>query len=196
MSLTTKSSARTRPTDGSPSPTTTLSVNAMRALAVLRISLGFVFLWAFVDKLFGLHYSTPTARAWIHGGSPTKGFLASVEVGPLQSTFHSIAGAGWADWMFMIGLLGIGVALIAGIGLRIAAVCGVALLALMWLAEYPPAQHTSGGAPSQSTNPFMDYHAIYAVGVVAVALCDAGSTWGLGGWWARQPLVERHAWLR
>ena len=51
------------------------------SLGVLRVSMGFVFLWAFLDKAFGLHYSTPPSKAWIHGGSPTKGFLKSVDVG-------------------------------------------------------------------------------------------------------------------
>ena len=45
------------------------------ALILLRLALGVEFLWAFVDKLFGLGYSTPSARAWLNGGSPTKGFL-------------------------------------------------------------------------------------------------------------------------
>lgn len=31
----------------------------------------------------------------------------------MESTFHSWAGDAWADWQFMFGLLGIGVALIA-----------------------------------------------------------------------------------
>jgi thiosulfate dehydrogenase [quinone] large subunit len=56
-----------------------------RALGVLRIVMGLTFLWAFVDKMFGLGYATSPAQAWIHGGSPTKGFLAHVEVGPFQS---------------------------------------------------------------------------------------------------------------
>ncbi len=78
-------------------PGSMLSSTAARALAALRICTGFLFLWAFLDKTFGLHYSTPTARAWINGGSPTGGFLNNVGVGPLQSAFHSIAGTGWAD---------------------------------------------------------------------------------------------------
>src|SRR6186713_867118 len=104
-------------------PGSMLTRNAAKALAVLRISTGFVFLWAFLDKTFGFGYATPSAKAWIHGGSPTKGFLSSVEVGPgwLQTFFHNIAGDPWANWLFMLGLLGIGVALILGIGLRIAA---------------------------------------------------------------------------
>jgi thiosulfate dehydrogenase [quinone] large subunit len=149
-------------------------------LAVLRISMGFVFLWAFLDKTFGLHYATPSARAWIHGGSPAKGFLSSVAVGPFQHFFHSIAGDAWADWLFMLGLLGIGLALILGVGVRLAAIAGVILLALMWFAEFPLAQHTSAGAPTMSTNPLVDYHFIYAVVLVVLAETNAGRIWGLG----------------
>ena len=52
-----------------------LTHTAAKALAVLRVATGFVFLWAFLDKTFGLGYSTPSAKAWIHSGSPTLGFL-------------------------------------------------------------------------------------------------------------------------
>jgi thiosulfate dehydrogenase (quinone) large subunit len=87
-----------------------ITARAARFLAVFRVVVGLEFLWAFADKTFGLGYATPAARAWINGGSPTKGFLSGVAVGPLASTFHTIAGAAWADWLFMAGLLGIGVA--------------------------------------------------------------------------------------
>ncbi|MDT4972397.1 MAG: thiosulfate dehydrogenase (quinone) large subunit, partial [Pseudonocardiales bacterium] len=83
-----------------------MTSTAAKTLAVLRVATGFVFLWAFLDKTFGLNYATPSAKAWINGGSPTTGFLAHVEVGPFQSFFHSIAGSGWANWSFMLGLLG------------------------------------------------------------------------------------------
>src|SRR3954451_17740966 len=85
-------------------PGAMLTPTAAKALAVLRIAVGFVFLWAFFDKTFGLGYATPAARAWVNGGSPTKGFLSAVHAGPFQSTFHSMAGSGWADWLFMLGL--------------------------------------------------------------------------------------------
>ncbi|MGX4694033.1 hypothetical protein [Streptomyces sp. JNUCC 63] len=165
------------------------------ALAGLRMLLGFVFLWAFLDKTFGFGYATPSGKGWIDGGSPTKGFLGSVATGPMESVFHSWAGAVWADWLFMLGLLGIGVALIAGIGLRLAAVAGTAMMALMWMAEWPPAQHLSDGSPSMSTNPFADYHLLYAVALIALAAAGAGATWGLGRLWARLPFVSRNRWL-
>jgi thiosulfate dehydrogenase [quinone] large subunit len=165
------------------------------ALAGVRVLLGFVFLWAFLDKTFGFGYATPSGRGWLDGGSPTKGFLGSVAVGPMESTFHAWAGATWADWLFMLGLLGLGVALIAGIGLRIAAVAGTAMMALMWMAEWPPARHLSDGSASMSSNPFVDYHLVYAVALIALAATGAGATWGLGRLWARLPFVSRNRWL-
>jgi thiosulfate dehydrogenase [quinone] large subunit len=176
-------------------PGSMLTRTAAQVLAVLRYATGFVFLWAFVDKTFGWGYATPSARAWIHGGSPTKGFLASVDVGPLQGFFHGIAGTWYADGLFMVGLLGIGVALMAGVGLRIAAVSGTVMMAMMWLAEFPIAQHTAKGAASGSTNPLTDYHFVYAVVVVVLAAAYAGHTWGLGRRWARLPFVQAHRWL-
>ncbi|MFR0355903.1 hypothetical protein [Streptomyces sediminimaris] len=169
---------------------------AARALASLRVLTGFVFLWAFLDKTFGLGYATASGKGWVDGGSPTKGFLSSVAAGPMQSTFHSWAGDTWADWLFMLGLLGIGAAVMTGVALRPAAVAGTAMMALMWMAEWPPAKHLADGSPSMSTNPFADYHVIYAVVLIAVAAAAAGTTWGLGRWWAGLPVVRDHAWLR
>ncbi|MFF0223997.1 hypothetical protein [Streptomyces sp. NPDC004629] len=166
------------------------------ALASLRILTGFVFLWAFLDKTFGLGYATASGKGWMDGGSPTKGFLSSVAAGPMASTFHSWAGAGWADWLFMLGLLGVGAAVMAGVALRPAAVAGTAMMALMWIAEWPPARHLSDGSPTMSTNPFVDYHVIYAVALIAVAVAGAGATWGLGRLWGGLPVVRDRAWLR
>jgi thiosulfate dehydrogenase [quinone] large subunit len=64
------------------------------------------------------------------------------------------------------------------------------------LAEFPLAQHASAGAPSGSTNPFADYHYIYAVVLVVLALTGAGRMWGLGQLWAARPFIRRHPWLR
>ena len=172
-----------------------ITAGAAKFLAAFRVVLGFEFLWAFLDKTFGFGYATPAARAWINGGSPTKGFLSNVTVGPFESTFHAWAGATWADWTFMVGLLAIGVALILGIGLRISAVSGTLMMLLMWAAEWPLAKLTSAGEPSMSTNPFVDYHIIYALALIALALTFAGHTWGLGKRWAKLPLVARNRWL-
>jgi thiosulfate dehydrogenase [quinone] large subunit len=154
-------------------------------LAALRLSLGWVFLWAFLDKTFGLGRATPAEGAWIDGGSPTEGFLANAPTGPFADTFNSIAGAAWADWLFMIGLAGIGVALILGIGMRIAAVAGAVMLVLMWAAVLPPAN-----------NPFMDDHLIYAMVLFLLASLHAGDVLGLGRQWKSLGIVKRAPVLR
>ena len=152
--------------------------------AALRLSLGWVFLWAFVDKLFGLGFATPAKNAWIDGGSPTKGFLSNA-TGPFEGFYRGIAGDAWADWLFMIGLAGIGLALVLGIGMRIAAAAGALLLVLMWTAVLP-----------LENNPFMDDHLVYALVLVGLALVGAGHTVGLGSRWERLAVVDRHSWLK
>jgi thiosulfate dehydrogenase [quinone] large subunit len=186
----------TRPATGTtPARGTVVTAATAKFLAVVRVAIGFVFLWAFLDKTFGFGYATPSARAWIHGGSPTKGFLSNVAVGPFESTFHSWAGAAWADWLFMLALAGVGIALTLGVALRIAAASGTVLMLLMWAAEWPLAKMTSAGEPSMSTNPIVDYHIVYALVLIAVALLYAGNTWGLGKLWAKLPFVQRNHWL-
>jgi thiosulfate dehydrogenase [quinone] large subunit len=157
---------------------------ARGVFAALRVVLGFTFFWAFLDKLFGLGYATPSERAWVNGGSPTKGFLANSADGPFAGFYKDLAGAGWADWLFMIGLAGIGIALLLGIGLRVAAVSGAVLYLMMWSVVLPP-----------ETNPVVDDHIIGALAIIALALVHAGDTFGLGRWWTQQPIVQRNHWL-
>lgn len=182
------------PVQGTEGTTVTITSGGAIAIALLRLSVGFVFLWAFLDKFFGLGYSTASERAWIHGGSPTKGFLSHVDVGPFQSAFNSIAGTWWADTLFMLGLLGVGLAVMLGVFLNVSAIAGSLMMVLMWAAEWPLAQFTSSGDPSGSTNPFMDYHLIYALVLIVLAIIGAGRYFGIAPWWAR--VTGGKAWLR
>ena len=174
--------------DSRPAPTPATDPRAAAAarylLAGIRIGLGFIFLWAFVDKVFGLGFSTTSAKAWINGGNPTQGFLGSSK-GPFSGFFHTIAGTGFANVLFMGGLLAIGTALILGIGMRLAAAGGALLMVMMWAAVLPPA-----------TNPILDDHLIYAAVLIVLAVLAAGNTLGLGRDWAAIPLVQRTGWLK
>jgi thiosulfate dehydrogenase [quinone] large subunit len=165
------------------------------ALTLLRLALGLTFLWAFLDKTLGLGYATPSERAWVNGGSPTEGFLAGVQSGPLQGTFNAMAGAPLVNWLFMLGLLGIGVALLLGVVLRIAAASGALLLLMMWFAAWPPAS-MAGGEPTGSNNPLVDDHIISALAIIVVGAYAVHSSSYLGRWWANQPMVRRFPWLR
>ena len=92
----------------------------------------------------------------------------------------------------MIGLAGIGVALILGVGVRFAAACGLLMVALMWFAVFPPAQHTAAGVATGSTNPFVDEHVMDAFALIALAAFGTASRLGLGAWWAKLPFVAKH----
>lgn len=177
------SSARVEPHPDAASPQPLPGVGRYLA-AALRLSIGWVFLWAFLDKLFGLGHDTASKAAWIHGGSPTFGFLHFSASGPFAGFYHDIAGKGWADWLFMLGLLGIGVGLCLGVAIRAAAVAAAVMLVLMWSVVLPPAN-----------NPFMDDHLVYALAVLALPLLRADRTLGLGSWWRRTGIVERFPFL-
>jgi len=177
---------QTRP---APIPTATTrpaTAPAVRyVFAALRIALGWIFLWAFIDKVFGLGFATPEKGAWLNGGHPTKGFLANAATGPFTDFYHSIAGATLTDWLFMVGLAAIGVALITGVGMRIAAAAGTLLLVMMWTVVLPP-----------ENNPFMDDHLIYVGVLIALALVNAGDTFGFGKIWGRTALVRKAPYLK
>jgi len=161
-----------------------MSLKKEQALALVRISLGLIFLWAFIDKLFGLGFTTAADKSWLLGNSPTYGFLAKGVHGPFASVFNAMAGSALVDWLFMIGLLCIGIALILGIGMRIATYSGALLMVLMWLATLPPEHH-----------PFLDEHVIYALTLIALMKVNAGQTWGFGKQWSRAKLVKRNPWM-
>ena len=171
---------------------------ARKALAVLRISFGLTFLWAFFDKLLALGFATGVnpqtgavdrfgGSAWINGGSPTEGFLkfGVNPDSPFAGLFNNLAGYAIVDWLFMLGLLGIGVALTFGIGIRLAGVTGALLYLMMYAAVMVP-----------ENNPVLDDHLLGAISVVVLALTLAGDTWGFGKAWARTSAVRRNAFLR
>lgn len=125
----------------------------------LRISMGWIFLWAFIDKLFGLGFSTQKADAWIAGGSPTAKFLEFAPKGPFGDLFRSMAGVGLVDWLFMLGLLGVGVSLIFGVFVRFGSYVGILMMFLIYLAISLPPEN----------NPIIDEHIIYILILLGIA---------------------------
>lgn len=132
-------------------------------LTFARLLIGWTFMWPFLDKLFGLGFATPSERAWVNGGMPSQGFMKNT-TGPFADLFKNMAGT-WTDWLFMAGLFGIGLAMLLGAGLKIAAWSGTLLLFLMYLAEIPP--RTAGRLPRRQP----DHRLALARGHLAAALC-------------------------
>lgn len=161
-------------------------VPALRIVQGLsRIALGWIFLWAFFDKVFGLGFSTAGDKAWLDGVSPTYGFLKFGLTGIFAPAFQTLAGSAFVDWLFMLGLLGLGVALLLGIGMKIATYAGTLLLLLLYLAVVPP-EH----------NPIIDEHIVYALLLWILYLNSAGEFFGLGKKWGKTTLVKKYPVLR
>jgi thiosulfate dehydrogenase (quinone) large subunit len=155
-----------------------------QVLALTRISLGLIFFWAFIDKVFGLGFATAADKSWLVGNSPTAGFLQFGTHGPFSAIFKEMAGSVLVDWLFMLGLLGIGLALILGIGMKVAAYSGATLMVFMWLALLPPEHH-----------PFLDEHVLYALVLIGLMHLKAGHTWGFGKKWSKCSLVKKYPWM-
>jgi thiosulfate dehydrogenase [quinone] large subunit len=163
-------------------------VKGMWAWTLLRLLLGWSFLWAFLDKLFGLGFATCRLEdgaidfgcdaAMISGGSPTYGFLNFATQGShTGGLFEWMAPSApdainFADIGFMFALLFGGVALMLGIGVRIAAIGGAILMAFMFLAAdvWP------------DNNPVNSSHVIEMAAFLGIAYVGAGR-FSLQSWW-------------
>ena len=153
-------------------------------LGLLRISMGSILLWAFFDKLFGLEFATMHNKSWLAGNSPTSGFLLNATHGPFAEFFKSLAGSGWVDWIFMLGLFLIGLSLLFGIFMKLAGYSGTLMFLLMWLALLPP-----------ENNPIFDEHIIYSLVLILLSSFKAGKYLGYSNLWIKTKLVRRYPFL-
>ncbi|MBP6880874.1 hypothetical protein KBC31_04580 [Candidatus Saccharibacteria bacterium] len=171
------------------------NLKANYAWALVRLSLGFIFMWAFLDKYFGLGFSTcrdeagvvavACEKSVIAGGSATEGFLKFATDGPLAEFYQSLAGNWFIDLLFMAALLGLGIALLLGIGMRIATISGVLLMLMMWSSTLLP-----------ENNPIIDEHIVYIFALVGLLLVNDQQQLGIGKWWSQTKLVKNYPFLR
>lgn len=168
-----------------------MNKKAAKYLGLARIALGSIFLWAFFDKLFGLGFSTcrdpktdvvntMCEKAMINGGSPTTGFLKGATHGPFADFYQSMAGSQLVDILFMSGLLLIGIALVLGIGIKLATLFGSLLMLMMWSSMLPP-----------ENNPILDEHIVYILVLLTIGAANADQKFGLRSWWVKLPTVKR-----
>lgn len=150
---------------------------------LLRFTMGFIILWAFFDKLIGLGFTTLPENAWIAGGSPTFGFLNFASKGIFSGFFNAISASPIIDWLFMAGLLLVGISLILGIFMKISSYSGAFMMFLMWLAVLPPEHH-----------PFLDEHIIYILVLFGTAKY-AGFWIGLRGRLKQFNIVKKFKFL-
>jgi len=167
---------------------------AAYSAALLRISLGLVYLWGFITQAFGVsytnsttdaagkttygwHFSYNSANGWITSGfshSPTGAYVGKTH-GPLAFIPQNFS-TGLDDFGWMLAIGGLGVALTLGIFMNIAGVGGFLLNILLWFSTFPP-----------SGNPVIDgTHTIYALVLLLLMFLHAGNQLGLGRWWSER----------
>jgi thiosulfate dehydrogenase [quinone] large subunit len=92
---------------------------------LIRLFAGFTMLHAGVDKA-------------LRGNFTAAGFLKFATKGsPLHWWFVSLAGNPIVDALVLYGEILIGLALVLGIFVRLAAICGIIMNGLFWIATYP-----------------------------------------------------------
>jgi thiosulfate dehydrogenase [quinone] large subunit len=159
---------------------------------LLRIAMGWTFLWSFLDKAFALGFATGRNSetgaidffgpdAWINGGSPTDGVLMFALKGPFKGLYDGLVGQAWVEWVYMLSMLLIGLGLIFGVGTRLAALGGIVWMAIFYTATAIWPEH----------NPFMDDHVVFVIVLAGIAYVGAGRYLGLGKFWERLPVVKR-----
>ena len=178
-----------------------------RVFALLRVALGWTFLWAFLDKAFALGFSTGRVlndagatvkidffgdAAWIHGASPTAGVLGFATKGPFVHFYQTITGyqmtaagptsAPWVDWVYMLSMLADRHRVDPG--------------------DRRPARRDRrhrldgdllhGDGDLARAQHFVDEHIIDALVLAALFLANAGRYYGLGKVWQRSEFVKKH----
>jgi thiosulfate dehydrogenase [quinone] large subunit len=171
-------------------------IQVTRAVAysagMLRISLGWIYLWGFITQAFGITYTNSTTDAagkitygwhfsysakngWITSGfshSPTAQYVGKTH-GPLAFIAKDLP-TGLDDFGWMLAIGGLGIALMLGIFMNIAGIGGFLLNILLWFSTFPP-----------TSNPVIDgTHTIYALVLLVLLFLHAGNQWGFGRWWS------------
>lgn len=151
----------------------------LNLLAVFRILIGWLFLWGFLDKMFGLGFETPAGSGMIDGGSPSS-FVVYVTSGIFKDLYTALAGNWLIDIVFMLGLLVLGITLITGIASKLTTLATSAFLLAMWTLCVPP-----------TDNPLIDYHLILIAGIVAAYYLGGFRQFSLYDRWQETWLVKR-----
>ena len=161
-----------------------MTTTKARAIAALRITLGAGFLWAGLEKVFQFAGTGAFNAAGFltHAtGGAIPGSAATAIVNPTHDFWVTLGGNAGAvsaiNVLVQAGEIGIGIALILGFATRFAAIAGVVMMGLFYVANW-----------SFATGPFNEQFMYGAVALV-LGLIGAGEYYGLDA------LIEKTTWF-
>jgi thiosulfate dehydrogenase [quinone] large subunit len=169
---------------------TGLSRSRAYGILVLRVTVGIVFLWAGLSKVFGaepfsaagfLQFGTSGTSGWPfvameEGANPTAAFWASLAAN--QGAMSVI------NFLVPFGQIAIGLALIAGVATRFAGAMGFLMMAFISIASWDFAH----GVFNQTV--------VLAITALVLGMMKAGEVYGIDAIVDEQPIVKRAPALR
>ncbi len=163
-------------------------------VALLRIGVGIIFLWAGLDKLLGsgpkgfsaagfLSHATGGTLGWpFVTGTPAEGTIFNPTHDFWVSLSQNATAMTVVNFLVVAGELGIGIALVLGLFTRFAAIMGTLMMLLFFVAAW------------EFSNGIVNQHLTYALVCAAIAGLGAGNYYGLDGVIAGKvnPTVRRY----
>ncbi len=150
-------------------------------VAVLRIGVGIIFLWAGLGKLLGsgasgfsaagfLSHATDGTLGWpFVTGTPAEGTIFNPTHAFWVSLSQNAAAMNVVNALVVTGEIGIGIALILGLFTRFAAAMGTLMMLLFFVAAW------------EFSDGIVNQHLTYAIICAAIAGLGAGKYYGLDG---------------
>jgi thiosulfate dehydrogenase [quinone] large subunit len=166
-----------------------LSIPRKIGIALARVTVGWVFLYAGLEKLFGAEpFSAVGFLKFGTIGTTSAQVAEGTIVNPTHDFWVALAGNGTlmplVNFLVLFGELAIGVALILGIATRFASIMGALMMTLFWVAAWDFAFGV------------VEYHSLLAIVTLAIGIIGAGEAYGFDAIVERTPVVKRIPQLR
>ena len=165
-------------------------------VALLRIVVGIIFLWAGLDKLLGgpaggwsaagfLGHATGGSLGWpFVTGTPAADAIYNPTHGLWVSLSTNSAAMSVINPLVVFGEIGIGISLVLGLLTRFGALMGALMMGFFFVAAW------------SFTNGIVNEHLTYLVVCLAIAGLGAGKYYGLDEWAAKTDFGRNHNTIR
>jgi thiosulfate dehydrogenase (quinone) large subunit len=158
-------------------------------IALTRVTIGWVFLYAGIEKVFGAEpFSAVGFLKFGTIGTTAAKVADGTIINPTHGFWVSLAGNGTlmpiVNFLVVFGEVAIGAALVLGLFTRFASVAGAVMMGLFWIAAWDFAF----GA--------IEYHSVLAIVTLGLGILGAGEFYGLDALVESTPIVKRAPALR
>jgi thiosulfate dehydrogenase [quinone] large subunit len=158
-------------------------------LLALRLTIGWVFLYAGIEKIFGAEpFSAVGYLKFGTIGTTAAQVAEGTIVNPTHQFWVDMAGnaalMNIVNFLVPFGQVAIGLALILGLATRFAAVMGTIMMTAFWISGWDFAFGV------------IEYHSVLAIATAVLGLTAAGEVYGLDALVDDSPIVKRTPALR